>query len=52
MPPELRLTRGLDAPSGETPPRSRAGRPLGQDSASLEALAGPPLLHPLPQPEH
>jgi hypothetical protein len=25
----LRLARGLDAPSGETPPRSRVGRPLG-----------------------
>jgi hypothetical protein len=48
----LRLTRGLDAPSGETPPRSRAGRPLGRDSASLEALMGSSLPHPLPRPEH
>jgi hypothetical protein len=58
---ELRLARGMDAPSGETPPRSRAGRPsgetpprsragrpLGRDSASLEALTGSPLPHPLP----
>jgi hypothetical protein len=26
---KLRLTQGLDAPSGETPPRLRAARPLG-----------------------
>jgi hypothetical protein len=48
----LRLARGLDTPSGGSPPRSRAGRPLGRVSASLEALAGPPLPHPLPRPEH
>jgi hypothetical protein len=43
-------SRGLDAPSGETPSRSRAMRALGQVSASLEALAGLPLPHPLPDP--
>jgi hypothetical protein len=30
---------GPDAPSGGTPPRSRARRPLGRDSASLEGHA-------------
>jgi hypothetical protein len=49
---KLRLARGLDAPSGETPPRSRAGPPLVRDSASLEALVGSPLPHLLPRPEH
>jgi hypothetical protein len=39
--PKLRLARGLDAPSGETPPRSRAGRPLGRHSASLEGYTHP-----------
>jgi hypothetical protein len=52
---KLCLARGLDAPSGETPPRSgarhpsgetpprlRAGRPLERNSASIEALVGPP----------
>jgi hypothetical protein len=37
----LRLTRGLAAPSGETPPRSRAGRPLRRISASLEGWPPP-----------
>jgi hypothetical protein len=32
----LCLARGLDAPSDESPPRSRAGRPIGRVSASLE----------------
>jgi hypothetical protein len=40
----LRLTRGPRAPSGESPPRSRAPRPLGRISASLEGLA-PPLVN-------
>jgi hypothetical protein len=34
--PRLHLARGLGASSGETPPCSRAGHPLGWDSASLE----------------
>jgi hypothetical protein len=38
---DLRLTRGIDAPSGESPPRSRAGRPLGRISASLEGWTPP-----------
>jgi hypothetical protein len=38
---KLRLARGLDAPSGKTLPRSRVGRPLGRDSASLEGYARP-----------
>jgi hypothetical protein len=58
----FRLTRGPDTPSGEVPPRSRAGRPpsgeapprsgakhpLEQGSASLEDLVGslPPYLLP------
>jgi hypothetical protein len=37
----LRLARGLDAPSGETPPRSRAGHSLGRNSASLEGWTPP-----------
>jgi hypothetical protein len=65
VPPKCRLARGLDAPSGETLHRSTAGRPLGRNSASLEgyarperfsasleALAGPLLPHPLPRLEH
>jgi hypothetical protein len=32
----LRLARGLVAPSGEVLSRSRAGRPLGRGSVSLE----------------
>jgi hypothetical protein len=32
VPPKLRLARGLDAPSGETPPLSRARCPLGRNS--------------------
>jgi hypothetical protein len=48
----LHLARGLDAPSGKAPPRSRARHPLEQVSASLEALTGslPPYL--LPRSEH
>jgi hypothetical protein len=36
-----RLARGLGAPSGEVAPRSRAGRPLGWGSASLEGWTPP-----------
>jgi hypothetical protein len=38
----LRLARGLDAPSREAPPRSRAKRPLERVSVSLEGFTGPP----------
>jgi hypothetical protein len=43
-----RLARGLGALSGEVPPRSRVGHPLGWSSASLEGLTGssPPYLLP------
>jgi hypothetical protein len=43
MPPRVRfrLTRGLDAPSGKIPPRSRAGHPLARGSASLEGWSPP-----------
>jgi hypothetical protein len=40
-PQKLRLAQGPDAPSGESPPCSRARRPLGRDSASLEAASDP-----------
>jgi hypothetical protein len=39
---KLHLARGLCVPSGGFPPRSRAMRTLGRNSASLEARAGPP----------
>jgi hypothetical protein len=39
---DLRLARGLRAPSGGSPPRSRATCPLGWISASLEGYAPPP----------
>jgi hypothetical protein len=61
----LRLARGPNAPSGETPPHSRTGRPLRLDSASLEGvtlrrarlhlargLPGPMTPRLLPRPEH
>jgi hypothetical protein len=35
-PRNLRLARGLDAPSGEPPPRSRTWRPFGRVSTSLK----------------
>jgi hypothetical protein len=38
---KLYLTRRLDAPSGVTPSRSRAVRPLGRNSASLEGWTPP-----------
>jgi hypothetical protein len=38
---KLRLARGARRRNTETPPRSRAGRPLGRDSASLEGYAHP-----------
>jgi hypothetical protein len=38
---ELGLTRGPVAPSGEVPPRSGAGHPLEQDSASLGGWTPP-----------
>jgi hypothetical protein len=41
VPPKLRLARGPDAPSSETPPRSRVGRPLGRNPASLEGPDAP-----------
>jgi hypothetical protein len=41
VPLKLRLARGLDAPSGKTPPRSRATHPLRQDSTSLEGWTPP-----------
>jgi hypothetical protein len=37
VPRNLRLAHGPDAASDESPPRSRAGRPLGRVSAMLEA---------------
>jgi hypothetical protein len=37
----LRIARGLVAPSGEVPPRSGARRPLERGSTSLEDLMGP-----------
>jgi hypothetical protein len=61
----LRLARGLVAPSGEVPSRSRAGRPLERGgtrsgagrplergSASLEDLMGPMPPYLLPRQEH
>jgi hypothetical protein len=38
---KLHLARGSVAPSGEVPPRSRAGRPLERDSASLGGWTPP-----------
>jgi hypothetical protein len=49
---EFRLDRGLCAPSGGSPPRSRAMRTLGRVSASLWGLAGSQPPRPLPQLEH
>jgi hypothetical protein len=49
---KLCLAQGSDTPSSETLPRSRTGRPLGWDSASLEAPVGPLPQRPLPRPEH
>jgi hypothetical protein len=40
VPPRLHLAWGLDAPSGDTPPRSTAGHPLGWDYASLQGSCG------------
>jgi hypothetical protein len=40
-PVQLCLDRGPVAPSGEVPPRSRVGRPLGRDSASLGGWTPP-----------
>jgi hypothetical protein len=40
-PRNLHLARGLCAPSGDSPPRSRAPRLLERLSASLEGSAGP-----------
>jgi hypothetical protein len=48
----LRLARGLVAPSGGVPPRSRAGRPLERVSASLEDLMGPLPPYLLPRQGH
>jgi hypothetical protein len=41
VPRSLRLARGPNAPSGESPPRSRDWDPLGRDSALLEVTLGP-----------
>jgi hypothetical protein len=49
---KLHFARGIQHRTNETSPRSRAGHPLGRDSASLEALMGSPLPHMLPRPEH
>jgi hypothetical protein len=49
---KLRFARGTQHRTNETPPRSRARRPLRRDYASLEALTGSPLPHLLPRPEH
>jgi hypothetical protein len=39
--PTAQQAAAPSTPSGETPPRSRAGRPLGPNSASLESYAHP-----------
>jgi hypothetical protein len=41
VPQKLRLARGPGPPSSESTPRSRARRPLGRDSASLEVASDP-----------
>jgi hypothetical protein len=38
---DVHLARGPGTPSGESPPRSRAGHPLGRISASLEGWSPP-----------
>jgi hypothetical protein len=64
-PRNLRFARGLDAPSGEFPPRSRARLPLRRVPTSLEGpslssefpsrsrgCSRPTTPHLLPRPEH